>query len=880
MYASELSAIMRARLVLGTMRHFRTSTVGPAAGVASSSRCLHTSGAVSTSAERKAAARVKAAARLERRAERLPASASRPKASFAEQEKILRAELAALSRHLETLEKNEASDAHAQAQGAGAEPLDDETLDQLYHALMAPAPLSAEEQRLEKRDRLLRARERGRALLPPSPSPSAPLPTRSREQMHIDRLQVLFTRLTLPAPQQDAQAPTESLQDMRSNLAQRIATILQQHQYPLHTQDREHKQKQEQKQEQATPKQDDLNFEPLSLSLQPAATETANEQYLAAAQTAVSDVSSAPSRAVMFERLERLLPPEHDGRATLPLGIATLPEWRALAVSCASAHDAAGVSRVYSLMQRSGTPVPLALYNDVMDVYATRGELALVQSTLVSLTQAGHAPDDHTHHSLTKAYLTAGHVADALRLLNSLEASPSPAPASMATYTLAIDRLLDHPSVPIRTLGWNLFYHMRLVAHPVPDAPLYARMIRACAQATPPSPGDPHIVEAERALDLFREMTTRYNVRPNAEVYNNLIAACARRKDFYLDAFRLLREMVELDHDRFAPDTYTFNALLQGCAKNRDLPRARWVLAEMIRTSSAGTGAGPMPNDETMANVFYAYASFEPPKRIKAKQGSAEGEGEAEAEAGSEGVAVAEVEAASVFTSAIPGTSGEVLGEARALLARIVHDSAGGGGVMAGVKVTTHLLNAYLSVQAAHGVASLAVFDELGVDANEHSYVVMLETAARDRLVARGDQTSDAMWARLHLGPGAGAGVARRAYAARIHRLAKSNRIPEAMRTLREFAARFPPATKRDRQHRQAQASLLPLPADIDLSPLPVDPASLTALADPQHAPTPSSTPPSLSFVDLQLLHHRLVRTADTHNLAYLNWLTHAYEHS
>ncbi len=56
--------------------------------------------------------------------------------------------------------------------------------------------------------------------------------------------------------------------------------------------------------------------------------------------------------------------------------------------------------------------------------------------------------------------------------------------------------------------------------------------------------------DAERALDLFREMTTRYAVRPNAEVYNALILACARRKDFYLESFRLLREMVELATER------------------------------------------------------------------------------------------------------------------------------------------------------------------------------------------------------------------------------------------------------------------------------------------------------------------------------------------
>ncbi|KAG1810342.1 uncharacterized protein HD556DRAFT_1319543 [Suillus plorans] len=47
--------------------------------------------------------------------------------------------------------------------------------------------------------------------------------------------------------------------------------------------------------------------------------------------------------------------------------------------------------------------------------------------------------------------------------------------------------------------AWDLFAHMRYVAHPTPDAHLYALVIRTCA-STFLSP------EPKRALDLWTEM--------------------------------------------------------------------------------------------------------------------------------------------------------------------------------------------------------------------------------------------------------------------------------------------------------------------------------------------------------------------------------------
>ena len=636
----------------------------------------------------------------------------------------------------------------------------------------------------------------------------------------------------------------------------------------------------------------------------------------------------------------------------------------------------------------------------------------------------------------------------------------------MATYTMVIDKLLLSPEKPeLQALAWNVFYHMRLHAHPIPDAPLYALMIRACAKGVSqpqdvdvPSSG-PKISDAERALDLFREMTTRYSVRPNAEVYNSLILACSRRKDFYLEAFRLLREMVELETERsnlsveegrevglmrFAPDRYTFNALLQGCARNRDLARARWVLAEMIRTTlplfdgEVRKGLrreevvellSKRPDGEVMCHVFHTYASYVPPVKrdqlqvVSGKgsaptdQSGADGSTSATTDFGEvlpsqpgntselEQVKVDEdegttpEEAAQIFSSLVPQTSSDLLSEARSLFARILADQPQPSsnsileGPLGGAKPTIRLVNAYLTVLAAHlppqhrahvlhstlatesegetGGETLeyGLFKKLGLGANEHSYRIILE-ALSDSKAADTGKIVDEVWGRFQefLANTTGAKTPRsnltdlvnteisteerlvdavqvkKSWCAYIHFLSKNAATPptttttdsnsttppstqekgeevgldKAVSVLRQFTTLYPPtvAPRKSRQARKrAQTSLLARLNDkslpkVDLSPLPLPIKSLQTLQELSYPSLTSSNGqahttktdvekegedavegkqeeggmikgmegrPSLTFLDVQLLHHRLVRYGRTKDLAYLSWVLHRY---
>lgn len=327
---------------------------------------------------------------------------------------------------------------------------------------------------------------------------------------------------------------------------------------------------------------------------------------------------------------------------------------------------------------------------------------------------------------------------------------------------------------------------MRYVAHPTPDAVIYNLMILACARA-PPSGGTGDS-EPQRALDLFTEMTVDNNIPPTRDTYTSVILACARSREtkFVNEAFRLAKEMLDghrdaLGRPAFTPNNALFGALLQGAKRIRDLSRARWILAEMIqiilRHHHARVDGMEIPEQDEvvltenkMVHVFHAYASYQvpfhrsatriangrgdtieavPPKPISS--GSYEAlidNSRTEADKGNDVDKVATTDTDPKFNSIPPQSREEVLAEAKNLFEGILHDtqrsqvfshSSGNGppALFRGVRVSTELVNAYLSVHYNHGKVAgtqnlfKALYEEVGVKRNLLSYVEVLEACGR-----------------------------------------------------------------------------------------------------------------------------------------------------
>jgi hypothetical protein len=346
----------------------------------------------------------------------------------------------------------------------------------------------------------------------------------------------------------------------------------------------------------------------------------------------------------------------------------------------------------------------------------------------------------------------------------------------MRTYTRLITSLFSSRSSVGHAQAWDLFSHMRYVAHPEPDALLYTLMIRACSSSLV------FQCEPERALDLWTEMTVDHGIPPTTGAYNAIILACARSgsKVYVNEAFRLAKEMFDAHRDaygqsQFMPDSRTFSALLEGAKRVGDLARTRWILAEIVKWNGKGKEEKTVEvNEEVMMHVFHAYASYRPPFRRAAtvlkddsKAVTEPSLGESEGKQSRTLDELVAVEEQPAFSLAPPQSRSEVVAEAKALFARILEDSRTEGHQLhdndplysphktfENVRLTTRLLNSYLAVYYSHSSLEVSeklfrgLFDEFAVRRNARSYVEALERCARSK---RGHERTAALGFAKHL---------------------------------------------------------------------------------------------------------------------------------
>ncbi|WFD34768.1 hypothetical protein MCUN1_001612 [Malassezia cuniculi] len=582
-------------------------------------------------------------------------------------------------------------------------------------------------------------------------------------------------------------------------------------------------------------------------------------------------------------------------------------EWSALAAESAADGDMAHLEKVLSCMDDCGVLPTIDVYARAMEACAARGSIEQCVALADALAQSGLAPNDRVKHALVKVYTNNGLIYPAMQQLAQWEESE---PAPQQSYALVIDNILRHPVRSIHPTAWTLFHRMRFAAHPVPDAHMYALMIRACAagvcqpnEADMPGRKRLPIADAERALDMFREMTEFHNIEPTKEVYDSLILTLARRREHYGDARRILRMFFDNETDYMRADAYTFNAFLQGVARTGDLPVARWVLAEMLRSSLNGARG---PNEESMTYIFWAYAVYKPPHVIKPKTSGAakslpESSESAPVQVESPGRDL-DAAAPSTFTDIVPRTSAEILAEARALMARIFADQEDSQAPavsldrpLAMVKPSVRLLNAFLSVlthhlppaqRLAHVVHQVedddGVFAQARLEPNGHTLALVLETAAlhSDRKFA--DSVAQRMWARWQTiskdfdeaSISKEASLISRVWSLMIRNYAKSFNTEAGIAMLGEFLERYPPPTRKNKTRAAAArtADVAPVDTALDLAPTPPPSKILDALRRlPRMSPTnyATLTPqyPRLTFRDLELLHHRCVALRDVRAL-------------
>ena len=117
------------------------------------------------------------------------------------------------------------------------------------------------------------------------------------------------------------------------------------------------------------------------------------------------------------------------------------------------------------------------------------------------------------------------------------------------------------------SVAWDVFDRMRYEGMPM-TVDLYFTMISTCQRSN----------NAERALDLYTEMTQDKHLEPTQWIYDSLLAVLSKRKEYVKDALALLNTM----RSKFIlPTVYTYGALGAAAHRTTDVELMRRILLEM-----------------------------------------------------------------------------------------------------------------------------------------------------------------------------------------------------------------------------------------------------------------------------------------------------------
>ncbi|KAF7321081.1 hypothetical protein HMN09_00195500 [Mycena chlorophos] len=564
----------------------------------------------------------------------------------------------------------------------------------------------------------------------------------------------------------------------------------------------------------------------------------------------------------------------------------TMEEYKALTRLCIEEGDIDAAESVLALMKRSGLVIPEESLSLVLRQYSDIGNATGADYCLANFLQG--RPTDAQRHLHVRAHLRAtptNHIPEtALTVLHSYETQSCPAP--MKTYTSIISALYSTNISLARAQAWDLFSHMRYVAHPTPDVVLYTQMIRACASPVSSSRSS----DPERALDLWTEMTVEQKLTPTVGSFNAIILACARsgRKLYVNEAFRIAKQMLDSNRDAYGnsayhPDRGTIIALLEGAKRMGDLARTRWILADMVASNI--TNPDEAVNEEVMMHVFQTYASYVPPftrylARVKGVGTKPNNTQTATVEAPPP-KAKQHVDVTARFTHIPPQTANEVLEEVDALFQQIGESKFGH------VRWSPRLVNSFLSIHYQHSSLETAAplfwstFKAVRVEPDARCYVEAIERCGRGKKGRErevGLEFVDQLWEAYHKLETSriaartllDARLVERAHGGYIRALAFHNQLPRAMDQLRLFVRRYP-------AHAVRQPSPL-LPFRSTRTVL-IGARPLVRLTTPVEVPD-DDVPPFLRFDDLELLHHRLVAThpVPKQDIGYLKYVCKAYE--
>ena len=214
---------------------------------------------------------------------------------------------------------------------------------------------------------------------------------------------------------------------------------------------------------------------------------------------------------------------------------------------------------LYEQLRNRGDPLPLALFNSLLDVCSRVGDMNRAEELWRAMPLLGVEPDLISFSTLVKGFCIAGEIEQAMAVMASSRRR------GLAPDVFMINTLMDHCTTLGRLQQVDEFYEQMLADGVRPTAFTLGVLIKRCGKEG----------KLDQAFEYAETLPKKYGFQPTTPEMTCLISACLMNKQ--LD--RALTVYTSMRTRGPTPDPITFERLISGVVRLGSVEMA----AELLR---------------------------------------------------------------------------------------------------------------------------------------------------------------------------------------------------------------------------------------------------------------------------------------------------------
>eukprot|EP00443_Scrippsiella_acuminata_P095809 CAMPEP_0115615570 /NCGR_PEP_ID=MMETSP0272-20121206/22689_1 /TAXON_ID=71861 /ORGANISM="Scrippsiella trochoidea, Strain CCMP3099" /LENGTH=1079 /DNA_ID=CAMNT_0003051483 /DNA_START=195 /DNA_END=3433 /DNA_ORIENTATION=- len=223
---------------------------------------------------------------------------------------------------------------------------------------------------------------------------------------------------------------------------------------------------------------------------------------------------------------------------------------------------------VHEEMRKQSLQYSIVTYNALIDACVRSGEMNRVSLLLEQMSDDRIEPNVITYSTVLKGYCQDNRIDKAFEVLEDMKKSADFSPDEV-TYNTLLDGCARYGMLE---RGLALLQDME-ASHVRPSNFTLSVLVKLANRSRCP----------DKAFELCSELSSKYHIRLNMHVYNNLVHACTAHKNLP----RALEVFEQMLGERVRPDVRTYTLLLRACVDSCKTSEAADLLRMAVGISDA-----------------------------------------------------------------------------------------------------------------------------------------------------------------------------------------------------------------------------------------------------------------------------------------------------